>query len=231
MPPSIVLVGENHAFNANPRFVLPAPSAGDVDRIAFARAQDPALKLAAAGYLDLCPAPKAQAQMQREAIRAALDQIDMLGLDDGLGATPLVYAVIADDLANLRRFPDIGYPVNRQRGVLLLDAAMHASGPVIDDLLRRGIPIDTVDDHGTTALMVAAGQQRTDTVRFLLARGADPNLRNRDGGSALGYALVCGYTDSAQTLLQGGAEIDAKVLQIAGKVGVLEQVQNFRRDQ
>ena len=48
--------------------------------------------------------------------------------------------------------------------------------------------------NSMTPLMIAAGYGYTPIVRLLLARGADPRIRDLDGGTAVDYAIV-GMTD------------------------------------
>jgi ankyrin repeat protein len=55
---------------------------------------------------------------------------------------------------------------------------------VIDLLLEAGTPVDAeTDDSGPTALHWAAYEGKPRAVRHLLARGADPNRREREHGS------------------------------------------------
>ena len=49
---------------------------------------------------------------------------------------------------------------------------------------------------------------RTDVVRFLLDRGADPNMTYPDGWTPLHTAASDGYIDEAQLLLDKGAQIN-----------------------
>lgn len=57
-------------------------------------------------------------------------------------------------------------------------AAEHGQLDVIDQLLAADTPVDDVDRHGSTALHEAAYRGRGDSVRHLLARGADPARRD-----------------------------------------------------
>ncbi len=67
-------------------------------------------------------------------------------------------------------------------------AAEHGRLDVIDQLLSAAIPVDGVDADGSAALHEAVYSGRTDSVRHLLARGADPGRRDtRFGGTPLGW--------------------------------------------
>lgn len=58
-------------------------------------------------------------------------------------------------------------------------AADHQRLAVIDQLLEVGTPIDATDAKwGRQALRVAAHNGRIASVEYLLARGADPNVRD-----------------------------------------------------
>ncbi|MDO4775910.1 MAG: ankyrin repeat domain-containing protein [Cardiobacteriaceae bacterium] len=71
----------------------------------------------------------------------------------------------------------------------------------------------TVESDGETLLMVAASNNRLETVKYLLEQGADPNLvttqTNKEAfsydQSALSYACVRGYEDMQKLLIGHGA--------------------------
>ncbi|HOB72379.1 MAG TPA: ankyrin repeat domain-containing protein, partial [bacterium] len=50
------------------------------------------------------------------------------------------------------------------------------------------------DDYGNTALMYAAGMGLGDLVKTLLEKGADKNIKRKDGRTALDIAKAKGYT-------------------------------------
>ncbi|MDO4200272.1 MAG: ankyrin repeat domain-containing protein [Clostridia bacterium] len=56
-------------------------------------------------------------------------------------------------------------------------------------MLDNGARINEVDYEGHTALMMSAIRQNSDAVKFLLERGADASLRDKDGKTALDFAL------------------------------------------
>lgn len=61
------------------------------------------------------------------------------------------------------------------RGVEI--AAEYGQLDMIDQLLAASTPVDGVDKDGLTILHEAAFTGRADSVRHLLARGADPSRR------------------------------------------------------
>lgn len=79
-----------------------------------------------------------------------------------------------------------GTPLQARIRALVM-AADHERLPAIDELLEAGTPIDATDEKwGRQALRTAALNGRVASVAHLLARGADPNLRDaRQGQTAL----------------------------------------------
>ncbi|QEN08006.1 hypothetical protein EXM22_08420 [Oceanispirochaeta crateris] len=78
----------------------------------------------------------------------------------------------------------------------------------LNDLEAPG-DIDIPDDRGRTALMRAVWQERTDLVRRLLSSGADPNLKDMNGQTALYFALQFTHdNDILSLLLRAGARTD-----------------------
>lgn len=100
------------------------------------------------------------------------------------GATDLIQAAAAGDITGMLS----AETPQADRLAALRIAAAHSRLHVIDQLLAAGTPVDGVDRDGSTALHEAAYCGRADSVRHLLANGADPTLRDaRFGGTALGW--------------------------------------------
>ena len=83
-------------------------------------------------------------------------------------------------------------------------AAHYGHLPVVKLLVERGADLEAVSQNsiGNTALSAAAFGNRFDVVRYLRARGANIDARNRMGKTALDRARETGRTKMAQ-LLQG----------------------------
>ena len=77
-------------------------------------------------------------------------------------------------------------------------AARSGSVPILRSLLARRVDIDAQDKNGYTALMHAAHEGMAQTVAFLLAHGANPNLRATDGSTALDVSRLYGYPGHIQ---------------------------------
>jgi ankyrin repeat protein len=100
------------------------------------------------------------------------------------GATDLVQAAAAGDLEGALT-PDTP---EQDRVAALRIAAAHGRLGVIDQLIAASTSVDGVDRDGSTALHQAAFSGRADSVRHLLAHGADPGRRDtRFGSTPLGW--------------------------------------------
>ena len=65
-------------------------------------------------------------------------------------------------------------------------------------------------EEGHTALMLAALEGQTETVKRLLEGGADINVRDDEGRTALMFAVTNLHTDSVKALLEHGADVNTR---------------------
>lgn len=63
--------------------------------------------------------------------------------------------------------------------------------------------------NGSTPLFIAAGEGRSDVVRYLLAEGAEVNAREPLGDTALTEAAYYGHVALVKDLLAHGADVNA----------------------
>ena len=117
--------------------------------------------------------------------------------------------------------------------IALNDAAYAGRAKMVQFLLEHGVPTDASPD-GMTALMHAAGQGHVDVVRLLIKRGADVNMVNRRGVTALGVALTGKYRSELKKnhrviklLIEAGADIQPALVP-AVRSGNLEAVEFLR---
>jgi ankyrin repeat protein len=119
---------------------------------------------------------------------------------DDTGKPPIVYAAAGARFEIVERLLAQSIDVNaRYRNDLTL--LMWASGPdqgvpeaqaikVVTYLLDAGAHIDDRDDRGRTALMIAAEGGHAEIVGPLLARGADPSLKDKAGKRAADLTVL-----------------------------------------
>ena len=76
----------------------------------------------------------------------------------------------------------------------------------VKEMLDVGVPVDSEDGVGLTALQWAAWKNSTDVTELLLSRGADVNKRSGDVHlTALHQAALYNSTDVIEVLLKHGA--------------------------
>ncbi|MDX1563288.1 MAG: ankyrin repeat domain-containing protein [Gammaproteobacteria bacterium] len=140
---------------------------------------------------------------------AARDDINAHGYG---GMTPLLWAVLADDLALAGKLLVAGADANlgNRYGIFpLWLAATNRSAAMTSLLLEHGADSTMGLPHGETALMAAARAGDADTIRLLLDAGADPNAREATlGETALIWAAAENHPAAIAALIAGGADPD-----------------------
>ena len=76
--------------------------------------------------------------------------------------------------------------------------------------LRSGVSINEPLLDGQPVLNIMCRELRSSIVRWLIDKGADPDIRDNDGLSPLMYAAQRGNRDIAQILLLAGAQINLR---------------------
>lgn len=85
-------------------------------------------------------------------------------------------------------------------------AVRHGDLARLEELHAAGSDIDARDEHGQTALMVAARDGLTPVVRWLIERGADLNHTAKFHLSALMLAVINGRDAIVAILIDAGAD-------------------------
>lgn len=96
-----------------------------------------------------------------------------------------------------------------QIGTGLMIGAWEGNLPLMELFYLRGADIHRANRYGETALMLAAWKNRQTAVRWLLDHGARPNRNGREW-TALHYAALAGHAELVATLLEAGADINAR---------------------
>jgi ankyrin repeat protein len=137
----------------------------------------------------------------------------VITLQQSIIAAPfLIRAAIASmsSLGSIALLIDVVDPnleVDHQ-GCLLHKAAVCGGVAAVTKLLKRpGINVNKCSLDGTSALMVAARSNRLDLCRLLLESGANPNLQNNDGDTALHQTERTAH-DVILLLVRDGASSD-----------------------
>ena len=76
--------------------------------------------------------------------------------------------------------------------------------------IERGINVNLKTDNDLTPLMWATITRQAAIVDLLLANKADVQMQDRDGYSALMWAIRYGHTEIVRTLMKAGASIQQK---------------------
>lgn len=119
---------------------------------------------------------------------------------NAFGETPLMMAALRGDFALAQRLHAMGAAVDRPGWTPLHYAASGPDVAIVRWLLELRSPIDVRAPNGNTPLMMAAGYGLIDVADELLARGANPTLRNAAGLDAAEFARRGGRDRLAQRL-------------------------------
>lgn len=93
----------------------------------------------------------------------------------------------------------------------LVDAVKKGDKAVARTLLKQRVGINSADVEGMTALHWAAHWNDFDTVKLLIAAGANAKAANRYGVTPLHEACTIGNTSMIEALLKAGADPNAKL--------------------
>jgi ankyrin repeat protein len=125
----------------------------------------------------------------------------------GDGTTPLMWSALNNEPLTIQLLLDAGAEINRldQWGSsALCNAAHHGANDVIALLLNRGADINLGHPLGSAAI-----NGQLETVKLLLAAGAEINAIEKECDTALAQASFPGHTQVIAYLLEQGADINA----------------------
>lgn len=212
--PAMAQVGPNAAEVAAYTGLHAAAHKGDtakIDRLAAAKAD-----LNARDSNGRTPLHVAAFAGQREAIKALVKDgvdINLLDKDRYDGVT---IAAVANDEETLRVLLAQGASAklvtSRYDGTALIAAAHLGHDGVVKQLIAAGAPLNHVNNlHWTAAIEAVVlgdgGPRHQETLRALIAAGANLQLTDRQGNTPLQLAKLRGYTEMV------------RMLELAGKAG------------
>jgi uncharacterized protein len=130
----------------------------------------------------------------------------------------LLQAVKTGDLAAVTAALAKGANVDAREAGLgrtaLMTASMHSAIPIMQTLLDAGAGVNLQAVLGETALILAASGRGGESIKLLLARGADPNLADRDKKTPLMWVVDTQFHRAADAsgsiapLVEAGARIN-----------------------
>ncbi len=85
-------------------------------------------------------------------------------------------------------------------------AASPEDFPLLMKFLSKKININGQDPNGLTLLIWASAQGRTDAVKYLLSKGADPTCKSKSGCTPLACAKNKGHKEVVKILEEAGAK-------------------------
>ncbi|MDI9336409.1 MAG: ankyrin repeat domain-containing protein [Gammaproteobacteria bacterium] len=120
-------------------------------------------------------------------------------------------AITRDQVKTVKALIIQGLPpntVNPQGQPALHWAVLHRAKNVVEFLLEQAeLDLDQPNEHGESALMLAALTGQADLVELFISKGAEIN---QPGWTALHYAVTNGHLEIARYLLENAAYIDAQ---------------------
>ncbi len=144
----------------------------------------------------------------------------------------LAYVRIKQKEAEVQRRQEVfraSTEILEARGEELMEAVRSGDLAAAQEIIGKGVFVDTGDDKGDTALIVAARRGDVAMVRLLLQESANLNARNKGGQTAL---MQISQNDSKiiPLLLENGADPDIRdnsgqtALERSQKVGLVDRI-------
>lgn len=151
------------------------------------------------------------------------------------GETPLGRALGGGSrvLRHWLHWPKWKLPRRRLRPDDLVTAAAQGDNAAVERLLDLGLPLESSDSQGASALLRACGQGHVQTVQLLLARGADLGHAAASGATCLSAAVSARRENVVDELLRHGVALDLRLpgdgttLMIAAALGFPELVEKL----
>ncbi|MEO0689982.1 MAG: ankyrin repeat domain-containing protein [Pseudomonadota bacterium] len=124
-------------------------------------------------------------------------------------AGAIASAVLASSLVGVASQPVAAQLYSQ--GYEFLEAVDERDGDAVTEMLNQpGTQVVNTRDitNGQTGLHIVVQRRDALWVRFLIQRGADPNIRDKRGVYPIQIAASLGDIDSVEALIKGGAQVD-----------------------
>lgn len=174
-----------------------------------------------------------------QVVKLLLDSGAEVNAQDKGGCTALAYAASNGLTKAVELLLDRGAEINMKDNdgrTALMMASSRGFTEVVRLLLQKGAAVNAQGKNGTTALMRALAcrdlerlpglsgawlkkskeeieadkQYQMQVVKLLLEKGAEVNVKKKDGTTVLIAASHCGFTELVKHLLEKGVEVNAK---------------------
>jgi uncharacterized protein len=142
-------------------------------------------------------------------VRSLIESGVSVNAIDASGWTALMYAAAKGNLELVEVLLEAGAdvnPANNSGKTPLTEAAYWGHDKVVERLIVAGADVNAIgSDDDWTPLMKCLAFNKPDVAQVLLKAGADPNIRNSDGKTALTLAVEDKKNAIAQLLREAGA--------------------------
>jgi ankyrin repeat protein len=164
------------------------------------------------------------------ALRAQLAHSADKNVRDRRGSTLLMYAAAFGTAESVKALIDAGADVNARNSFEATALVWGAADETkVHLLVGHGADVNARTKRGRTPLMVAAACDGcSETVRYLLSKGADATVRDETGAGSLHLAALAGDAESVSVLLAAGA--DAKAADRDGATALMRALQQCNMD-
>lgn len=89
----------------------------------------------------------------------------------------------------------------------LHNAAQEGRLDLLQQSIAEGTSVNTMNEQGLTALMLAAAHHQSSTAKELIRLGADLESCTPVGCTALSFAIMAGHLDIVEILVEAGANL------------------------
>lgn len=138
-----------------------------------------------------------------KAVKFWLEHRTPIDIVDDDGQTPLMLAIVVDDLRMVNAF-------DKNRETSLVIAVRNGNPEIVDELLRWRSDPRILLEENQTLLMIAARWGNLEIDNLLLRYGVDPKARDHDGWTALHYTATDGHSKVARALVKAGCDPNAE---------------------